>query len=158
MSDLIGTLTGFWRERLERQRNRPFLKAVMAASALVAVADGEVTLGQRLRMDRILETLTRLQVFDPHEGVDLFNHYVEAILAAPREGRLEAVSAIQAAADDDETRQLLIRVCIAISEAGGSMGLVEEIEITSLCGLLQVDPGSCGLDTDLVAKDILGPG
>jgi hypothetical protein len=27
-----------------------------------------------------------------------------------------------------------------------------------LCGLLQVDPGSCGLDTDLVAKDILGPG
>ena len=158
MTDFIGSLTGFWRERLERQRNRPFLKAVMAACALVAVADGEVSLGQRLRMDRILETLTRLKVFDPHEGVDLFNYYVDAILTSPKEGHLETVRVIQAAAGDDETRQLLIRVCIAISEAGGSMGLVEEIEIISLCGLLDVDPESCGLDPNLVPRDILGAG
>lgn len=149
MPDLFGGLTGFWRERLERQRNRPFLKAVMAACALVAVADGQVSLGQRLRMDRILETLTRLRMFDPHEGVDLFNRYVEAILVSPREGHLQAVAAIESAADDDETKQLLVRVCIAISEAGGTMGLVERIEIVSLCTLLGVDPASCGLDSDV---------
>jgi len=156
MSEFLGGLTDFWRARLERQRNRPFLKAVMAASALVAIADGEVTLGQRLRMDRILETLTRLRVFDPHEGVDLFNRYVEAILTSPKSGHTRAVNAIQAGAADDETKELLIRVCIAISEAGGPMGLVEEVEIVTLCSLLGVDPASCGLNSSLIPRDLLG--
>jgi len=156
MAEFLGGLSEFWRARLERQRNRPFLKAVMAACALVAIADGEVTLGQRLRMDRILETLTRLRVFDPHEGVDLFNRYVEAILASPRSGHASAVSTIQAGAADAETKELLIRVCIAISEAGGPMGLVEEIEIVTLCSLLGVDPAICGLDSNLNPRDMYG--
>ena len=156
MSDLFGSLTGYWRERLERHRNLPFLKAVMAASALAAIADGEVTLGQRLRMDRILETLTRLKVFDPHEGVNLFNEYVQEILASPRQGREAALRDIRAAADGEETRQLLVRVCIAISEAGGRMGLVEQIEIVSLCSLLEVEPAACGLYTEPTSSDIPG--
>ena len=157
MSGFLDNLTSFYQERLARLRNRPFLKATMAASALVAIADGSVTFSQRMRMDQILETLTALKVFDPHEGVDLFNDYVREILDSPKEGREAAIRAITAGARDEESKRLMIRVCLAISEASGEIGLVEQIEIVSLCSLLGVDPGTCGLYTDVSPRDIALP-
>jgi tellurite resistance protein len=157
MSGFLENLTSYYQERLARLRNRPFLKATMAASALVAVADGSVSFSQRMRMDQIMETLTALKVFDPHEGVDLFNDYVREIVDSPKGGRDAALKAITAGARDDETKRLMIRVCLAISEASGDIGLVEQIEIVSLCSLLEVDPGACGLYTDVSPRNIETP-
>ena len=157
MTGFLDNLTSYYQERLDRLRNRPFLKATMAASALVAIADGSVTFSQRMRMDQILDTLTTLKVFDPHEGVDLFNDYVREILDSPKEGREAAIRAITAGARDEESKRLMVRVCLAISEASGEIGLVEQIEIVSLCSLLGVDPGTCGLYTDVSPRDIALP-
>lgn len=63
----------------------------MAASALVATADGDVDFGERVRLNQILETLEALKVYDPHDGVDLFRDYPEAILESPKEGHAAAV-------------------------------------------------------------------
>lgn len=157
MSGFLESLTHFYEEQLTRLRNRPFLKATMAASALVAIADGSVSFSQRMRMDQIMGTLTALKVFDPHEGVNLFNDYVQGILDSPKEGREAAVRAVTAGAKDDETKRLMVRVCLAISEANGEISLVEQIEIVSLCSLLNIDPGACGLYTDVSPRDLLAP-
>lgn len=158
MASFLDGLTEMFRSRRERHRNMPFLKGAMAACALVAVADGKVSFSQRLRMDRIMETLEALQVFDPHEGVDLFNTHVEDILSDPKAGREKAVAAIQAVATDEETKQLILRICIAISQADGRISLVEQIEIVSLCSLLGIEPKACGLYTDVEAGQALGIG
>ena len=76
----LATLTDKFQEQMERHRNRPFLRAVMAACALVAAADGKVSLAERVRVDQILDTLEELRIFDPHEGVDLFNEFTDAII------------------------------------------------------------------------------
>ena len=47
MAGFLSTLMGVFREQLERNRNRPFLRATMAASALVAMAEGRVTFPER---------------------------------------------------------------------------------------------------------------
>jgi tellurite resistance protein TerB len=158
MTSFLDGLTEMFRERRERHRNLPFLKGAMASCALVAVADGTVSFSQRLRMDKIMETLEALQVFDPHEGVNLFNEYVEHILRAPKEGRRKAVAAILAAARDNEAKQLVLRICIAISQADGKISLVEQIEIVSLCSLLGIEPKACGLYTDAEVGEALGIG
>ena len=148
MSGFLNSLTDLYRERLRRHRNLPFLRGVMAASALVAVADGSVSLGQRMRMDSVMETLEKLQVFDPHEGVDLFNQFVEAIRTSPQTGREAAIQAVRDVAKDQETKQLMLRVCLAISETNGKISMVDQIEIVSLCSLLDIEPKACGLYTD----------
>ncbi len=56
-------------ERIAQHRNRDFLKAAMAASALAAKADGTVTLSERYRIDDILARLERLRIYDPHKAV-----------------------------------------------------------------------------------------
>ena len=51
----------------------------------------------RLRLhEGFLATLEELQVFDPHEAVDLFNEFSRAILEQPRTGREQAMSAVGA--------------------------------------------------------------
>ncbi len=148
MARLLHTLSHLIHARLERHHNLPFLKAMMAACAVVAIADGSIAFSQRIRIDQILETLEGLKVFDPHEGVELFNHYAEAILADPKSGHAEAIKAIRPMTKDPDIARLLVRACRAVSEANGEISLVEKIELITLCSLLNVEPADCGLDPD----------
>lgn len=148
----IDTLLHHYQDHLERQHNLPFLRATMAACAMVASADGNVSFAKRVRLDQILETLDRLKVFDPHEGVDLFNEFTDLILEHSEEGHTMAMEAILKGAGDVQTRELLIRVCLAVSEmnAGpdGRKAMADQIEIVTLCNKLGVDQGNCGLYVD----------
>jgi len=148
MPGLLHALSQRLRNRLERHHNLPFLKAMMAACAVVAIADGSIAFSQRIRIDQILETLETLKAFDPHEGVELFNHYAEAILADPKAGHTEAIKDIRPMAKDPDIARLLVRACRAVSEASGEISLVEKIELITLCSLLGVEPADCGLDPD----------
>lgn len=148
----IDTLLHRYHDHLSRQRNLPFLRATMAACAMVACADGDVSFAERVRLDQILETLDRLKVFDPHEGVNLFNEFTDAILAHSEEGHEMAMEALIDGTPEIPTRELLIRICLAVSEVNagpdGTKALTDQIEIVTLCNRLGVDPGNCGLYVD----------
>ena len=157
MSAILDNLMHFFQARSEKEQSRPFLEAAMAACAMVSASEGEVSFADRIRVDQIMETLTRLKVFDPHEGVDLFNRYTDRILASPEEGRKSALATIRTVTSDLETAELLIDLCLAVSLSDGVTSLVEHIEIVSLCGLIGVDPDKIGLDTEQVlARFIAG--
>jgi tellurite resistance protein len=122
----------------------------MAVCALVATADGKVSLGERVWVDQILETLEALKIFDPHEAVDLFNEFSVGILHSLSEGHDLALTALADATDDVETKALIIRICCAISEVkhpDGEENMIaaDQIEIVTLCSRLEVDPKTCGL-------------
>ena len=148
MAGFLGTLINQFQAELERRENRPFLRAAMAACALVATADGEVSFSERVRVDQILETLDALKIFDPHEGIDLFNEFADGIFQDAKKGHDEALAAIYEGAEDAEARALLIRICLAVSESNGEKALADQVEIVSLCSRLDVDPGHCGLYVD----------
>jgi len=148
MAGVLETLTGLYREQMARHENRPFLEAVMSAAALVCAADGQVTFPERMRLDQILEAIRQLDVFDPHEAVDLFNDYTAAIQADSETGRAAAFKRIEPVADNPETASLILRVCMGILEVEGEDNLTEQIEIVSLCSRLGIEPGDLGLYVD----------
>jgi len=145
MAGILKSLVDNYQAHLERQRNRPFLDGVMAACALVATADGEVSFAERVRVDQILATLDALKVFDPHEGIDIFNEFTDAILANPADGHETAFQAMAEVAQNPENGALMVRICCAVSEANGEKSLPDQIEITSICSRLGLDPGNCGI-------------
>ena len=155
MSGMLEGLRHLFRSRSGKEQDRPFLEAAMAACALVSTSEGQVSFADRVRVDQIMETLARLKVFDPHEGVDIFNRYADHILAEPRAGRAAALEQIRAVAQDPETAEILIRLCLAVSLSDGVTSLVEHIEIVSLCGLIGVDPAKIGLDTERLLAALL---
>ncbi len=95
-------------------------------------AGGDVSFTERVRVEKIIETLQELSVFDPHEAVNLFKDYCEEIFAAPAVGHPKVLEELDAIADNPETAELLIRICLVVAEANGKTSLVDQIEIVTL--------------------------
>lgn len=153
MSGIFGNFSEMFQSLQEKRHNRPFLKAAMAACAMVSMSQGKVHFCDRIRLDQIMDTLDELKMFDPHEGVELFNCFSENIAADSKQGHAKALAAIKAVADDKQKVALLIRLCLAISTSDGQASLVEQIEIVSLCSLLGVNAEDIGLDMqDILAN------
>lgn len=144
MTSFLTSLLDDYELRIERYRRRPFLRASMAACALAASADGAPTLSERIRVDQILETLESLKIFDPHEGVDLFNEYSDAILESPRAGHDKALDAVRAVTDDPDAAALLVRMCLAVAQAKGETSPLDKVEIAAVCEALGLDAGIVG--------------
>lgn len=123
----------------ERHRNRDFFKAAMAVSALVAYADGVVRFSERGRIDRILETLEVLRIYDPHEGVDLFDDFVDGLRTDPSEGEGRIMEALGAFSDDAEKGATLVRIAMAVSEADGEVVEAERATIAKIAERLGID-------------------
>lgn len=126
------------RNSLSRIRNRQFLDATMAATALVATADGEVTFSELSALDAVLESVKDLQIYDPHIAVDRYRDFADEIANDPESGRRAAMAAVGKIAGDHDVAELVIRVAVAISKADGELSPQETRSISDLCGVLGV--------------------
>ena len=126
------------RNSLSRMKNRQFLDATMAATALVATADGEVTFSELSALDSVLESIQDLQIYDPHVAVDIYRDFADAIADNPEQGRATAMAAASKIVGDHDAAELVIRVAVAISKADGELSSQESGVIHELCDLLGV--------------------
>lgn len=125
---------------LDKFRNRQFLDATMAASALVSLADGDANITEFSILDQALETIHELKIYDPHDAMDLYRDYIDRLRQDPaqtRETILQIVAKIQG---DEHAARLLIRVCVAIGKADEDFSEPEKTTIKALCRELALDP------------------
>ena len=143
------------RNSLTRFRNRQFLDATMAATALVAMADGKVTFSELNALDAVLESVQDLQIYDPHVAVDIYRDFADEISLDARAGKASALAAVEKVADDDMAAELVLQVAVAISRADGDLSPQEIAVITELCHVLGVPVPDAGVSTlpDAIAGD-----
>lgn len=98
----------------------------MAATALVATADGQMTFSKLSALDTVLETVQDLQIYDPHIAVDIYREFADAMAAV---GKIER---------NHEAAELVIRVAVAISKADGQLSPLEVRAISDICSTLGV--------------------
>ncbi|MEQ8441610.1 MAG: TerB family tellurite resistance protein [Alphaproteobacteria bacterium] len=123
-------------ERSERRKNRAFLEACMACCALVAIADGEVSLSERSRIDQILEAIDRLRIFDVHEAINLFNDHVDAIRANAEKGRGRALRAVGEMGNNPGDAVAMVKIALAVSLADGEFLDSERAQCEAICKTL----------------------
>ncbi len=123
-------------KEVERHKNRPFMEATMAASALVSIADGVVSFSERNRVDQVIENLTQLRVFDVHEATDTFNRYLDQIAENEQSGRAAALAAIDKIKDQPDAPLVLLKVCVSISNADGEFSEAERRQVDEICATL----------------------
>lgn len=126
------------RNSLKRFRNRQFLDATMAATALVATADGEVTFSELSALDDVLESVKDLQIYDPHVAVDIYRDFADLIRDDEAAGKTSAIAAIRKISGDADAAEHVLRVAVAISKADGSLSPAEAEIITELCQVLDL--------------------
>lgn len=136
MSRLVDRARKLLAKHNERVRDRQFLHATMAAAAMVAVADGTISLAELLSRDDVLTRVDALQAFDSNDAVDSFRGFAAAIDEDPEKGTTAALAAVSRFGDDAEVAQLLLRVAMAIAKADSDFTAEEQKAIARLCEAL----------------------
>jgi len=142
MSKFLKILIQYHKKNKLRAQQFFFLKACMAASAVVAVADGQACRREALAVTALTKTLDELKIFDSGHGCTVYSEFVEKLGQDPDAGFEAATKAIDAVRDDSELTQLLVMICHTISEADGIVRPEEINAIEHICGLLHIDPES----------------
>jgi tellurite resistance protein len=127
-----------WSTKVQRIRGRRFLDAAMAAAALVSTAEKDVRLSEQFALDRLLERMKQLRVFDPRAGVDLHRRYVERITAESGSGRRDAIDSVSSFRGDEEQGLLILYVGAVVAKADGVLSEPERrtlADISSALGL-----------------------
>lgn len=130
-------------------RDARFLDAAMAASALVANADGTVSRATRSVLEKILDRVEELKVFDAHLALNSFDEFAHCICSRGDRGQVQALKAVSEMSGDAESARLVVRVGCAMARACGRFSPAErkQIElIAAAAGVSALDSGDKSLE------------
>lgn len=132
-------------QELQKFQNRSFLEATMAASALVASVDGEINIAELSMLDQALEAINELNIYDPHDAIDIYREHAEALTADPGAEREKILRLVRKLSDQEHAARLLIKVCVAIGKSDDEFSESEKNVIDQLCANMGLDPAETGL-------------
>jgi stress response protein SCP2/tellurite resistance protein len=123
-----------------RFKSQDVLEAVVAACALVSMADGRLDPAERQKMLEFVNQSEELRVFDTQKVIQQFNVYVQRIERDPSIGRAEAFRALGRIRTKPEIARLVARYCIAIGFADGHFDPNEQQAVSDICRELGLNP------------------
>ena len=107
-------------------KNKDFLNAAMAGSALIAMADGSISAEEKQKMIKFIEHNDALSVFSTKDVITAFQDFVGQIEFDKDIGEAAAYKVIAKMKSDNEAARLLIRMVIAIGSSDGSFDADEK--------------------------------
>ena len=102
-----------------KYKNKEFLNAAMAGSALIAMADGTITSEEKWKMLKFIEHHDALSVFNTKDVIEAFQTFVSQLEFDQDIGSAKAYQAISKMKSNDEAARLVIRMVIGIAAADG---------------------------------------
>ncbi|WP_420490549.1 TerD family protein [Neobacillus drentensis] len=127
-------------ELFNRYKSQDVLEAVVAACALVAMADGYLDASERQKMMEFVHQSEELRVFDTNKVIQKFNLFVSRIENDRMMGRAEAFRALGKIRTKPEIARLVARYCIAIGYADGNFDNNEKQMVSDICRELGLNP------------------
>lgn len=129
-------------ERIARHRNRDFLNAALAVSALAIQADGTISLSERYRIDGILARVKRLRTYDPHHVAQILDRFLTELRDNPEAAREALLRKLERFAEDRKTVELIVRIALSVSHCDGDFSASKRARFTEICTALGYAPGS----------------
>ncbi len=102
------------------------MEAAMAATALVAIADGIVEDEERAQVISTFDELDLLRHVDTGKGLDRFDEFCDGVSEDREKGIETALLSIRQVASDKASSELILGICIAVSAADGEVEEPEE--------------------------------
>ncbi|MBM7654604.1 TerD family protein [Neobacillus cucumis] len=127
-------------ELFYRYKSQDLLDAVVAACALVAMADGHLDPSERQKMMDFVNQSEELRVFETAKVIQKFNHFVSRMEQDRMMGRADAFRALAKIRTKPEIARLVARYCIAIGYADGNFDQNEQQMVSDICRELGLNP------------------
>lgn len=121
-------------------RNKDFLKAIMAACALTALADQEIKLSERYRIFHAFAREPALMELDVNKAVDILDDYIFALRQEGDSAKQVLYAKVRRMAGKHKRARTLMRVAYLIMTADEEVTETEMAAFRQLCALLDLDP------------------
>ncbi|MEY3807780.1 MAG: hypothetical protein RI893_756 [Pseudomonadota bacterium] len=119
-------------------KNKDFLNAAMAGSALIAMADGSVSSEEKQKMIKFIESHDALSIFTTSDVIKAFQDFVGQLEFDKDIGEAKAYEALGKMKSNAQASRLLVRMIIGIASADGNFDDAEKkvaIRIATELGL-----------------------
>ena len=134
----------FIQERIEKHRDREFLKAAMAACALTAYADGKVSYPERHTVEDILDSLRWLLVEDANKAMETFESFVTALEDNTLVAEKVLLGKLRRMAADQEAADLIVHIALEVIHADDHFNRAEHLQLTEICHVLGLNAEDYG--------------
>lgn len=123
-----------------KYKNKDFLNAAMAGSALVAMADGSVSSEEKQKMIKFIETHDALSIFTTSDVIKAFQDFVTQLEFDKDIGQAKAYQALGKMKSNVEASRLLVRMIIAIAASDGNFDADERAVAVRIAKELALNP------------------
>ena len=121
-------------------KNKDFLNAAMAGSALVAMADGSISSEEKQKMIKFIESNDALSIFTTSDVIKAFQDFVGQLEFDKDIGEAKAYQALGKMKSNTEASRLLVRMIIAIASSDGLFDNDEKKIAVKIAQELAIDP------------------
>lgn len=121
-------------------KNKDFLNAAMAGSALVAMADGSISSEEKQKMIKFIENNDALSIFTTSDVIKAFQDFVGQLEFDRDIGEAKAYQALGKMKSNSEASRLLVRMIIAIASSDGLFDSDEKKVAVKIAKELALDP------------------
>jgi len=121
-------------------KNKDFLNAAMAGSALIAMADGNISPEEKQKMIKFIESNDALSIFTTSDVIKAFQDFVGQLEFDKDIGEANAYEALGKMKSNGQAARLLIRMIIAIASSDGNFDATEKKIAAKIARELAVDP------------------
>ena len=146
----------FWNLLVQHhQRNKQRLarfhvfQAAMAASALVAAADGAPDIKEKQKVRDLVRKLDGLELYNPEHGIEVYFQTLADLEKDPGKARAKAEELIASVAGDRMDATMVVTIYQAIGFADGRLDERESAAINNICQILGLSPDALLSETDL---------
>jgi len=128
-------------------KNKDFLNAAMAGSALISLADGSISSEEKQKMIKFIENNEALSVFPTSEVIKAFQDFVSQIEFDKDIGDAKAYAAVGKLKSNNEAARLVMRMIIAIGSADGNFDTNEKFIAVKIAKELLLNPAEFDLNS-----------
>ncbi|MEY3759297.1 MAG: hypothetical protein RIR39_788 [Pseudomonadota bacterium] len=123
-----------------KYKNKDFLNAAMAGSALIAMADGSISSEEKQKMIKFIESNDALSIFTTSDVIKAFQDFVGQLEFDKDIGEAKAYQAIGKMKSNIEASRLLVRMIIAIASSDGLFDSDEKKIAIKIAKELAINP------------------
>jgi tellurite resistance protein TerB len=121
-------------------KNKEFLNAAMAGSALIAMADGSISSEEKQKMIKFIESNDALSIFSTSDVIKAFQDFVGQLEFDKDIGEAKAYEALGKMKSNAQAARLLVRMIIAIASSDGNFDAAEKRIANKIAKELAIDP------------------
>ena len=129
-----------------KYKNKDFMNAAMAGSALIAMADGSISSEEKQKMVKFIEGHDALSIFTTNDVIKAFQDFVAQIEFDKDIGEAKAYQALGKMKSNPEAARLLVRMIIAIASADGNFDDTEKKVAIKIAKELAINPAEFELE------------